>query len=370
MIKLIRISAIAKKELIQIRRDFLSLAMAFAMPVLLLVIFGYAITFDITNIDTVIVDQDRSSLSREFTSRLAASGYFTITAHVDRYNDIDYYLDSGRAKVAVMIPGDFSRNIRTGRTAEVGAIVDGSDSNTAAIALSYVSAMTEQFSQSLANVRIVPLVETRSRVWYNPDLKSRNFIIPGLIAVIMSVIAALLTSLTVAREWERGTMEQLVSTPIKTPELIIGKLLPYLLIGFIDTVIAISMAVYLFDVPLKGSVVLLMAMSGLFLFGALCWGILISIAARTQLLASQIALISSFLPAFLLSGFMFSIWNIPKPLQIVTYIVPARYFVFILKGIFLKGSSLGLISLQAALLTLYGAIVFTVANRKFRKKVA
>ncbi len=367
--KFIRIKAIAKKELIQIWRDPFSLAMAFFMPVILLVIFGYAISFDITNIDTVVVDNDKSSFSREFAARLRSSGYFTIIAYPDRYGDIDRYLDSGRAKVAVMIPPDFSRDLRTGRIAQVGAAVDGSDSNTASIAMSYLTAITEQYSQSLANVRVVPLIETRSRVWYNPELKSRNFIIPGLIAVIMAVIAALLTSLTVSREWERGTMEQLVSTPVKTPELIIGKLLPYLLVGFVDTIVAIAMSVFLFDVPLKGSVSLLIALSGLFLFGALCWGILISIAARSQLLASQIALISSFLPAFLLSGFMFSIWNMPKPLQIVTYIIPARYFVTILKGIFLKGSTLGILAGQAALLALYGALVFTAATRKFRKMV-
>jgi ABC-2 type transport system permease protein len=367
--KIIRVKAIAKKELIQIRRDPFSLAMAFLMPVLLLVIFGYAISFDITNIDTVIVDNDKSSFSREFINRLRSSGYFTVIGYPERYGDIDYYLDSGRAKVAVMIPPDFSRDLRTHRRAQVGAVVDGSDSNTAAIALSYLTSVSERYSQSLANVRIVPLIDVRSRVWYNPDLKSRNFIIPGLIAVIMAVIAALLTSLTVAREWERGTMEQLVSTPVKTPELIIGKMLPYLLIGAIDTVAAVAMSVFLFDVPLKGSVTLLMALSGLFLFGALCWGILISIVARTQLLSSQIALISSFLPAFLLSGFMFSIWNMPRPLQLVTYIIPARYFVSILKGIFLKGSTLAILSVQAFLLALYGAIVFTAATRKFRKRV-
>src|SRR5574337_1021537 len=367
--KLLRIKAVAKKELIQIRRDPFSLAMAFLMPVILLVIFGYAISFDITNINTVIVDNDKSSFSREFANRLRSSGYFTIIAYPERYRDIDWYLDAGRAKAALMIPPDFSRNLSANRSAQVGAVVDGSDSNTAAIALGYLTSISEQYSRSLSGARIVPLVEARSRVWYNPELKSRNFIIPGLIAVIMAVIAALLTSLTVAREWERGTMEQLVSTPVKTPELITGKLLPYLLIGFIDTVIAVGMSVFLFGVPLKGSVALLMALSGLFLSGALCWGIFISIVARTQLLASQIALISSFLPAFLLSGFMFSIWNMPKPLQLVTYVIPARCFVSILKGIFLKGSTLALLSGQAILLALYGAIVFAAAARKFRKKV-
>lgn len=368
--RFLRIKAITKKELIQVRRDPLSLAMAFLMPVILLIIFGYAITFDITNIDTVVLDRDRSSRSRELVSRLADSGYFTVTAAIERYDDIDRSLDSGRAKVALMVPSGFSEDIAAGRTARIGAVVDGSDSNTATIALGYLTAVVERYSRSLSGVRITPLVETRSRVWYNPELRSRNFIIPGLIAVIMSVIAALLTSLTVSREWERGTMEQLVATPVKTRELIVGKLLPYLLIGFIDTVVAVAMSVLLFGVPLRGSVVLLMAMSGLFLFGALCWGILISIVARAQLLASQIALVSSFLPAFLLSGFMFAIWNIPRPLQVVTYVVPARYFVAIVKAIYLKGSTFSLIAGPAALLAVYGAVVFAAANRKFRKKVA
>ncbi len=367
--KFLRIRAIAKKELIQIKRDPFSLALAFLMPVVLLIIFGYAISFDIMNINTVVVDNDKSSFSREFAARLRSSGYFTILSYPERYKDVDLYLDSGKAKVAVMIPEDFSKNIRANRRAQIGAVVDGSDSNTASIALSYLTLIAERYSQSLANVTIVPLVESRSRVWYNPDLKSRNFIIPGLIAVIMAVIAALLTSLTVAREWERGTMEQLVATPVKTTELIIGKLLPYLLIGFIDTVMAVTMSVFLFGIPLKGSIVLLMVLCSMFLFGALCWGIFISIVARTQLLASQVALVSSFLPAFLLSGFMFSIWNMPKPLQLVTYVVPARYFVTILKGIFLKGSTLAHVSEQAILLAVYGAIVFTAATRKFRKKV-
>jgi ABC-2 type transport system permease protein len=183
------------------------------------------------------------------------------------------------------------------------------------------------------------------------------------------VIAALLTSLTIAREWERGTMEQLISTPVRTYELVIGKLIPYLLIGFIDTLIAVLMGVFLFGIPVKGSVALLMALGGVFLFGALCWGIFISIIARSQLLASQMALISSFLPAFLLSGFMFSIWNMPKPLRIVTYAIPARYFVTILKGIFLKGSTLSMLAAESLLLVLYAALVFTAASRKLRKKV-
>lgn len=367
--KYLRIKAIAQKETIQIRRDPFSLAMAFLMPVVLLVIFGYAITIDINDIPVVVYDLDKSSMSREFVSELKSSGYFSVVGYADRYQDIDRYLDASKAKLAVLIPIDFSKNLLAARTAQVGVVMDGSDSNTATIAQGYITAIAEQYTQRLRGVRITPLIDARSRVWYNSELKSKNFIIPGLIALIMSVIVALLTSLTIAKEWDRGTMEQLISTPIKTPELIIGKLIPYFIIGFIDTVVSVFMCTMIFDVPLRGSLFLLFALSCIFLFGGLCWGILISIIARTQLVASQMAMLSTFLPAFLLSGFMFAIANMPEPLQIVTYAVPARYFVSILKDIFLKGSTLKLLAWEALLLTVYGVIVFALANKRFKKKV-
>ena len=368
--KLLRIKAIAKKELIQIWRDPLSLAMAFLMPVMLLFIFGYAITLDVNRIKTIVYDLDRSSLSRELIDKFSASGYFTMVDHVADQQEIDRYLDSGSALVAVSIPSDFSEKIRSGRNAPLQVIVDGSDSNTATIALGYVSAISEIFSQQLQGGRRPPVIDPRLRVWYNPELKSRNFIIPGLIAVIMAVIAALLTSLTIAREWERGTMEQLIATPIKTPELILGKLLPYFMIGFIDVVLSVLLAVFLFGVPLKGSVFLLMALSGVFLFGGLSLGILISIAAKTQLVASQISMVATFLPAFLLSGFMYAISNMPAALQMISYVIPARYFVTILKGVFLKGSTLSLLVTETVLLTVFGLLVFGIANRTFKKRIA
>jgi len=368
--KLLRIKAIAKKELIQIWRDPLSLAMAFLMPVMLLFIFGYAITLDVNRIKTIVYDLDRSSLSRELIDKFRASGYFTMVDHVADQQEIDRYLDSGRALVAVSIPSDFSEKIRSGRNAPLQVIVDGSDSNTATIALGYVSAISEIFSQQLQGGRRPPVIDPRLRVWYNPELKSRNFIIPGLIAVIMAVIAALLTSLTIAREWERGTMEQLIATPIKTPELILGKLLPYFMIGFIDVVLSVLLAVFLFGVPLKGSVFLIMALSGVFLFGGLSLGILISIAAKSQLVASQISMVATFLPAFLLSGFMYAISNMPAALQMISYVIPARYFVTILKGVFLKGSTLSLLVTETVLLTVFGLLVFGIANRTFKKRIA
>jgi ABC-2 type transport system permease protein len=367
--KFLRVKAIAQKELIQIRRDPLSLAMAFLMPVLLLFIFGYAITLDINNITTIVYDLDRSALSRELISQLTASGYFSVVRYAEDGKEIDKYLDAGKARVAVSIPHDFSKNIRTGEAAQLQVIADGSDSNTATIALGYLSALTEIYSQRIGGGRITPLIDPRVRVWYNTELKSRNFIIPGLIAVIMAVIAALLTSLTVAREWERGTMEQLISTPVKTPELIIGKLVPYFLIGFTDMVLAVVMAAVLFGVPLRGNVFLLGVISGVFLFGGLSLGIVISIVTKSQLVASQISMVATFLPAFLLSGFMFSISNMPKPLQMLTRIIPARYYVAVLKGIFLKGNTLRILVVDAVFLLIFGIIVFVAANRKFKKRI-
>jgi ABC-2 type transport system permease protein len=368
--KFLRIKAIAKKELIQIWRDPLSLAMAFLMPVLLLLIFGYAITLDVNNLTTIVYDLDKSSVSREFVSELMASGYFTVVRNAVRPREIDDYLDSGNARIAVSIPSDFSKTVRAGGTAELQVIVDGSDSNTATIALGYLSALTELYSQRLAGGRMTPpIIDPRVRVWYNTELKSRNFIIPGLIAVIMMVIAALLTSLTFAREWERGTMEQLISTPVKPSELVLGKLMPYFLIGFIDMVISVLMAVFLFEVPLKGNVFILGVVSGVFLFGALGLGIVISIVAKSQLVASQVSMVATFLPAFLLSGFMFAISNMPTPLQALTRVIPARYFVSVLKGIFLKGNPLRILMTDAIFLLVFGLIVFAVANRKFKKKM-
>ncbi len=396
--KLIRIKAIAQKEILQIRRDPLSLAMAFIMPVLLLLIFGYAITLDVNNLTTIVYDADRSSLSRELTRELTASGYFTIVRNAESQREIDGYLDAGKARVAVSIPVDFAKTIGSNNSAQLQVIVDGSDSNTATIALGYLSALTELFSQRVggnptrplivATIALGylstltelfsqraggsptrPLIDPRIRVWYNPDLKSRNFIIPGLIAVIMMVIAALLTSLTFVRELERGTMEQLIATPVKTEELVLGKLAPYFLIGFIDMIMAVVMAIFLFEVPFKGNVLILGVVTSVFLFGALGLGIVISIAAKSQLEASQIAMVATFLPAFLLSGFMFAISNMPVPLQFISRIVPARYFIVVLKGIFLKGNRLTILVSDAIFLLIFAVIIFVVANRKFKKKI-
>ena len=375
--KLLRVRAIAKKESIHILRDPRSLGMAIAIPMLLLLLFGYALSLDVDNVPTVVWDQNHSQQSRELISRLGGSRYFSLVDSVNSYPEIERAIDSGSALLAVIIPAEFAGRIESNRPTPVQAIVDGSDPNTATIAMGYLDVVMFSYSQDVAlhavrqiRGRTVALpVDLRARVWFNADLKSQNYIIPGLIAVIMMVIAALLTSLTVAREWEQGTMEQLIATPVKGNELILGKLLPYFAIGLLDVALAVLMGEFLFDVPLRGSVALLFVMAAIFLAGALSLGMLISILTRNQLLASQLAMVLTFLPSFLLSGFMYAIANMPLPVQVISHLVPASYFVTMLKGIYLKGVGLEVLALEAVLLTLFGIALVLLANKRFQKRL-
>jgi ABC-2 type transport system permease protein len=372
-----RLSAVARKEFIHILRDPRSLGMAIAIPMLLLVLFGSALTLDVDQVPLVVWDQSQSQSSRDFVSRFAGSRFFLLRQYVYDYREVERAIDSGEALLALVIPTDFGRRVGSGRRAAVQAIADGSDSNTATIALGYAEVVAQSYSQEVAlgEIRrlsgvtpVLPL-ELRPRVWFNADLESKNYIIPGLIAVIMMMIAALLTSLTVAREWERGTMEQLISTPVKTEELILGKLLPYFCIGFVDVLLAVLMGQFLFHVPLRGSVALLCVLASVFLAGALALGMVISIVTKSQLVANQVAMVATFLPSFLLSGFMFAISNMPRPIRLVTYLVPARYFVALLKGIYLKGVGLEILGGEAVLLVLFAAVVLAVAKATFKKRL-
>lgn len=372
-----RVRAVARKEFLHVVRDPRSLGMAIAIPVLLLVLFGYALTLDVEHVPLVVWDQSATPASRELVSRFSGSRYFHLVGAVPDYPQLERAIDRRRVKAALVIPADFGERIGSGRRAAVQLIVDGTDSNTASIVLAYAEAVASTYSHQLALEKLrrlgVPPVrqplDFRPRIWFNADMQSKNFIVPGLIAVIMMVIAALLTSLTVAREWEGGTMEQLFSTPVTGRELILGKLTPYFAIGLFDVLLAVLMGQFLFDVPLRGSVVLLFAMASIFLAGALAMGMFISIMAKNQLLASQVAIVATFLPAFLLSGLMFPIANMPKLIQGITYAVPARYFVALLKGIYLKGVGLKVLALEGALLALYAAVMAVVANLRFKKKL-
>ncbi len=372
-----RTRAVARKEFLHVLRDARSMGMAVAIPMLMLTLYGYALTLDVDRVPTVVWDQSQTALSRKLTAGYSGSKYFAVVGYVTSYRDLERDIDTRRALVGLVIGRDFAQRIDAGRDAPVQFIVDGSDSNTATIALGYADNVNRAFSKELTDQQAlrsgyeapkIPL-DLRPRVWFNPDLESRNYIVPGLIAVIMMVIAALLTSLTVAREWERGTMEQLISTPVKAPELVLGKLVPYFVIGLLDMCLAVLMGRFLFHVPLRGSVVLLFGMASLYLAGVLSLGLLISILTRSQLLASQFAMVLTFLPAFLLSGFIFAIANMPQAVQIITCVVPARYFVTILKGIYLKGVGLEILAGPAALLAAFAAAMVSAAVVTFKKKL-
>jgi len=376
--KMRRVGAVAHKEFLHVVRDFRSLGMAILIPVMMLILFGFALTLDVDNVPMAVWDQSGTERSREFISRFDGSRYFAVRMNVDNYGDLVRAIDEGRVTLGLVVPREFAQRIDAGRDAPVQLIVDGADSNTATIAIGYATVVAQLYAMDLTveqNQRggapplQIPL-DVEPRVWFNEDLESRNYIIPGLIAVLMMVISAMLTSLTVAREWERGTMEQLISTPIQVTELIAGKLLPYFAIGLFDVLVAVLMGEFVFRVPLRGNVVLLFGTASIFLVGALSMGMVISIVTKSQLLSSQVAMLATFLPSFLLSGFIFTIANMPKVIQIVTYIVPARYFIAILKGIYLKGVGLEILGGQVALLIVYGAVMLLVARVKLKKKLA
>jgi len=373
-----RTSAMARKELLHIIRDPRSLMAALTQPVMVLLLFGYALSLDVDRIPTIIYDADHSAVSQNLVQEFRGSKYFQIVDEVDSYKPIERAMDQRRILVGVAIPYDYSRNLLAGKEAPVQILLDGADSNTASIAMGYAEGLVQAYAgharedaQSMrAGSVLRPLVDASVRVWYNPDLLSRNFIVPGLIGVITMIIAALLTSLTIAREWENGTMEQLLSTPVRPIEMALGKLSAHFLLGLVDMLIALFVGVVIFGVPLKGSWVLLLFSACVFLYGALAWGLYISAMFRNQLAAYQMGTLTSFLPAFLLSGFIYPLSNMPWIIRVISVIIPARYFIDMTKGIFLKGTGLRLLWFDLLLLIVYAVGISFLAVRKLRQKIA
>lgn len=372
-----RLKAVARKEFIHVFRDWRSLFLALAIPMVLILLFGYALDLDLKNVPTVVWDQSRTPTSREFVSFFDGSPYFSMIDYHDNYRAIQRDLETGRAMIALVIPSDFTKNILADRETSVQVMADGSDANTSRLALGYVTALGMIYSQRIRTERIrrmggeemAPPVEMVPRAWYNTDLRSRNVIIPGVIAIVMIVIAAMLTSVTVAREWEMGTMEQLISTPIRGPELVFGKVAPYFAIGLADVTTAVILGQWLFKVPLRGSTGLVFLVATLFLTGALFFGLMLSVSLKKQVIANQAALLAGFLPTMLLSGFVFAIENMPLPIQCLTYAVPARYFIALLRGIYLKGIGLEILWLNALLLTIYALIMVVLTNKRLKLKL-
>lgn len=377
MINLRRLGAVARKEFIHVLRDPRALGIAIVLPMIMLMIFGYALTLDLDRVPLTVWDQSRTPQSRELVSRFEGSRYFSVVSRAGSYREVEQDVDHGRAMLALVVPVDFGRRVASERQTQVQVLADGSDANTTTLALAYAESIVRAYSQEIliekarrmtGRAPALPL-ELRPRAWFNTDMESKIFIVPGLIAVIMMLIAALLTSLTVAREWETGTMEQLISTPVRRSELILGKLTPYFFIGMVDMLLSVLAGRFLFDVPIRGSLLLLFGVSAVYLVGALSLGIFISTLAKSQLLASQAAFVATFLPAFLLSGFMFDIGNMPKALQVVTYFIPARYFVAFLRGLYLKGTGIAQLWPECLLMVAFGALMLLLAIRSFKKRL-
>ncbi len=372
-----RLLAVAKKEIVQILRDSRSLIIVVIMPVTLMLLFGYGVNLDLKGLPVFVYDQSGSQQSQDLLKRFQASEYFKVVKVVDGYPAITRALDDGHAKMGIVIPWDFSLRLQAGGSVPVQALVDATDDNTANVLIGYAQAVVQGYSSDIQlnwlqqrGQAIQPTpVSMQTRTWYNEDLESSAFIIPGVLALVMSVIGAFLTSLTIAREWERGSMEQLISTPVSAMEIMLGKLTPYFVLGMFDVLVCVLLAIYWFHVPFRGSFVTLLISSALFLVVVLSLGFFISVVAKTQFAACQIALLATFLPAFLLSGFLFSVDQMPPFLQLVTRIIPARYYVSALKKIFLKGTPMAMLSAELVPLAVFAFVLALLATRTFHKRL-
>jgi len=372
-----RLIAVARKELIQIWRDSRSLGIVLVMPLAMMLLFGYGVNLDMKHIPVCVFDREGSRQSQDLLKRFQSSEYFAVIGVVDNYPALVRAIDSDQARVGLVVPPDFSERLRTGETVSVQAIVDATDDNTANLAIGYTQSVVSGFSEQVqmdwlrqqGRPEPKPPISVEARTWFNEDLESKAFIVPGVLALVMAVIGAFLTSLTIAREWERGTMEQLISTPVTPPEIMLGKLAPYFVIGMLNTAVCAAVGIWWFQVPFRGSLLTLFASSALFMVAVLGLGFLISVVGKSQLAASQMALTATFLPAFLLSGFLYSIDQMPAAIRAVTYVIPARYYVSILKSLFLKGSGLALLEGEMAALALFALALALIATRAFRKNL-
>jgi ABC-2 type transport system permease protein len=376
-VKPLRTWAIAKKEFIHIYRDPRSLALVILMPAILMLLFGYAVTLDVKKVPMAVLDRDKSQESLIFVQRFSASPYFNLRIFAQDEMEMKQLIDKGEVKMGLVIPWNFSKTIKAEKVIPVQVLLDGTDSNTANIVLSYVQGITRQYTQEKTILKASRMgitnlnlpIEGRARVWFNEELESKNYFVPGLVAVIISIIGVLLTGQVIVREWEKGTMELLISTPVRKSELMIGKLFPYFFLGLLDLFLTVVMGKWVFDVPLRGSIALLSGLSCIYIVVALALGLTISTVARTQILANQMAMVIGFLPSFLLSGFTFVISGMPFWLQIITYGIAPRYYVTILKEIFLKGVSFSFLWRETLVLIGMAVVGLWVATKTFKKEL-
>ena len=374
-----RILHMLRKEFLQFRRDRKMVGMSFIAPVFQLIVLGYAANLDVSDIPLAVCDLDRSSSSRELIGRFTSSGYFHVVAQPDRLGDVDGFLDDGTASMALVIPLRFGDDLVAGNPAPLQLLVDGSETNSATVGLSYAQMIVARMSQEILvgvlsaqsgvgaiGGRVIPEL----RVWYNPELRSRNFLVPGVLALLLMVMTLILTSLAIVKEKELGTLEQIVVTPIRPFELVVGKLSLFVIIGFVDVLLVVMVSAFLFGLPVKGSLALLILLCLVFLMTTLGLGLFISTVSRTQQQAMMSSIFFVMLPMIFLSGFVFPIENMPQIIQGFTYLLPLRYFFVIIRGIFLKGVGASVLWPQATLMLLYAVIGLTLATQAFKKELA
>ncbi|MEJ5284067.1 MAG: ABC transporter permease [Brevinematales bacterium] len=368
-----RMIAIAEKEWIQIKRDIRSLIMALFIPVFLLIIFAYGLNLDVKNIKTGVLDYDRSFFSTRFVSRFYGSKYIIIDRYLKNEREADRLLNKGDIKLVIVIPKGFENNFYSGRPLDIQLLVDGSDATTAIVATGYVKTIVyeinmENQTKALNKAGIAPVfpLKVESRILYNPELASRNFIVPGIIVIVMAIMSAVITSLTIAREWERGTFETLITTPLSKYELFSGKLIPYVFIALFDVVITVVIGHFIFNVPIKGNYIELYLVALLFLIGSSSIGMLLSSATKSQILSIQLSFIVTYLPTFILSGYIFPIINMPFLIKLITYIVPAKYLITYIKGVMLKGIGITILWTQILFLFVFASIVSVAALKNIK----
>ncbi len=372
-----RLAAIVRKEVLQIIRDSRSLLIVVGMPLILMLAFGYGVSFDTKHLPLCVFDREGSQRSQDLLKRFQASEYFNVVQTVNNYPELIHAIDSARCHLAIVIPQDFSQRLNAGGQVGVQALVDATDSNTANLGIGYSEAVVQSYSQQVqldwlrrqGRSEIQAPLSVDARTWFNEDLESMANIVPGVVAIVMAVIGTFLTALTISREWERGTMEQLISTPVTPLEIMLGKLGPYFVIGLLDTFLCAAIGVWWFGVPFRGQWSVFFISSALFLTVVLSTGYFFSVVAKSQLTASQISMIATFLPAFLLSGFIYPIDQMPLVIRLITYIFPARFFMSIIRNVFLKGTALNLMWKDLSALAIFALLLAFLATGVFKKKL-
>jgi ABC transporter DrrB family efflux protein len=364
------IRAIMRREFLDVVRDRRSLILTFLYPISMLIMYGYGIRYDVDNVPLTILDYDETPESRDLAQQMIRSGYFQLVRWARDQHDVDRDLTQDASKAAVIIPVDFAARIHAGEPVAVQAIIDGSDSNTATIAQGYLLAMIAGYAASPQAPRPSGApIELKSRVWYNPELKSVNFIVPGIIAVIMMIVGAILTALSIVKEKERGTIEQILVSPIRPMEMMIGKIIPYVIIAFIDLVIVVAAGYVIFRVPIKGSLVQLAIFAFLYLIASLGTGVFVSTIADTMQTAMLAAIFISLMPSILLSGFVFPLENMPVGVRLVSYFFPGRYFVTAIRGIYLKGVGVSVLWPEALLLLCFSVAIMWLSASRFEEQL-